>query len=195
MNSSQDNKSKNGWPVSAMISLSALILTVAVLVWVFEQQRVMVLELQESSNKAQLQHREMHQQFMQLADRLQQDRQREIGFMVRQQHYSEFMGQLSEIYVYTEAQDATALEESLHRLNQAFFGLEPFLKDDARDWLTRQIQAIGKLSNRLADSATEYEENLLANKSSLRQMIDETHQKLYPSLFAKQEAVADDNAQ
>lgn len=190
MNSNQDNNSKNSWPVSAMIALSALILTAAVFIWVFDQQRIMVMALQESTNEAQLQHQEMHQQFMQLADRLQRDRQEEIGFMVKQQHYSDFMGLLSELYVNTEGQDRTALDESLHRLNQAFFGLEPFLDQLTREWLTNQIKAIAKLSNRLADSSAEYEENLLANKTSLRQMIDETHQKLYPSLFANQEQPA-----
>lgn len=182
-NTQTADNAKQGWPVAAMVALGSLLIAALVFVWVLHQQRLILQDVQSAAQQSQTQQQQMQQQFVALTQDLQKARNKEVGFMVKQQHYADLMGLLSEVYVNTERQDSTALEETIHRVNKAYFGLEPFLTNDMRDWMTQQIKGISGLSNKLAEPNQEYEENLLATKTTLRQLIDETHEKLFPALF------------
>ncbi|MCG8670959.1 MAG: hypothetical protein MI867_16235 [Pseudomonadales bacterium] len=182
-----NNKQAPGWPMSAIVSLVALLIVSVVFMWVFNQQQMMLKDVQAIAAESQTQQDKMQKQFLKFVQNLQDDRRQQMDFVVKQQHYSALMGQLSEMSMNTERQDGTALEETVHRINQAYFGLEPFLDEEQRTWLAKQLKALANLSAKLADPAQEYEENLLATKTSLRQMIDETHLNLYPALFSPQE--------
>ena len=93
------------------------------------------------------------------------------------------MGLLSEIMIYTQRQDITALEDSQYRSHKAFYGIEPFLTAEQRQWLMIQLQSINSISGKLTDPGEDFEENLLGTRAQLRQLIDETHQRLYTDLF------------
>ena len=179
-------KSQQQWPLAAIIAIGSLVITALLLVWILQQQSSLLAEAQSAAKASQQDYLETQNQLALLAQAIQEGQRNARDFAIKQRFYTELMGLLSEIFVHTKRQDVTALEEAQYRAQKAFYGLEAYLDGDQRQWLVQQLKSINSLSRKLSEPTEEYEENLLATKVQLRQMIDETHQRLFSSLFAPQ---------
>ena len=178
-----DHNREGGWPLSALVSLLSLVVAIAALWFAFNGSQQALQQLNDSLTQQHQQHAQMMAEWQENLTRLQTELRDSRGFIMRQQHYARFMGLLSELYVHTVRQEPAALEEVQYRLKAEFNALEPFLVPGDRQWLHQQLNAIMNLSHRLAEPLQDYEENLLASGASLRNLIDEAHEKSYGMLF------------
>lgn len=184
----QDQK----WPLSSLVALAALGL-VALLTFAGLRLNQQMLEQVENTVKTNQQTQLASQQAFEAALKaMEKQLQQQTLFITKQQHYSQLMALLADVFVLTERLDAAALQETLHQARKHKFALEPFLNTEEKQWLTQQYKSIAKLSTELSDPLQEYEENLLATKTSLRNLIDETHKGLYPMLFSGDAGVQED---
>ena len=192
-NNSSTPSANGGLPASALLALLSLVIAVAALWFAFNTHQESVIRLSEALAKQNQQRDQMLSDWQKTLATLRMQQEENKGFMVRQHHYSRLMQLLSDAYVLTVRLEPAALEEVQHRMDAEFYALEPFLAPANRNWLAQQLAAIRELSTRLADPLQDYEENLLTTKTSLRNLIDEAHQKSYGMLFAgvNQEMVRD----
>ncbi|MCG8316195.1 MAG: hypothetical protein MI976_23535 [Pseudomonadales bacterium] len=177
------HKNQQQWPLAAIIAIASLAITALLLVWILQQQKNLLAEAQSAAKASQQDYLETQNQLALLAQAIQEGQRNARDFGIKQRYYTELMGLLSEIYVHTKRQDITALEEAQYRSQKAFYGLEAYLEPTHRQWLIQQLENIYGLSRKLSEPTEEYEENLLATKVQLRQMIDESHQRLFDALF------------
>ncbi len=184
---SADNESRTssgaGLPVGALLALFSLVVAIAALWFAFKTHQESVTRLNEALTIQNQQRDQMISDWQKTLAALRMQQEESRGFMVRQHHYARLMQLLSDAYVLTIRLEPAALEEVHHRINAEFHALEPFLAPQNRDWLAQQLAAIKTVSTRLADPLKDYEENLLTTKTSLRNQIDEAHQKTYGMLF------------
>jgi hypothetical protein len=186
------SSSTSQWPVSALVALLSLAVALAALWLAFSTQQE-TLRLMESSARQQAD-RQLAQmsEFQKTLAAMQAEQRQAKGFMVRQHHYARLMQLLAQTYILTERLEPAALAEVQHLVNEQLFAIEPFLTGDEQAWLARQLRSIDKLSARLADPMQDYEENLLATKTTLRELIDETRAKTYDMLFPENLEVIND---
>lgn len=196
MPNQQANSSiKQSWPISALVAIMALLALLLVSLFAWQTQQAAQQQMQKMADlQLQTQHA-LQAQFEHSLQQLQDRQQLAQHYSRKLQAYSQLMGLLSDIYIETQRVDSTALEESYHRAQQALYQVEPFLSPGHREWLMQQLTSIYGLSRKLADPMNEYEENLLASKTRLRQLIDETHQGLYTLLFAPEDTQHDETTE
>tara|TARA_B100000674_G_scaffold61325_3_gene42600 strand:- start:10695 stop:11312 length:618 start_codon:yes stop_codon:yes gene_type:complete len=107
----------------------------------------------------------------------------ERTFEVRQKHYADFMGALSDAWNSAGRKNAQDLDAALHQLAKSYYALEPFLDQGSRLYLQKRITIFHNLAKQLIG----YEQNkrgiIMEDKSTMDRMIEEFQDFLYPLLF------------
>ena len=126
------------------------------------------------------------------------NRRFEKAFEIKQRHYADFMGAVSDAWLAVNRSDTTLLENALHQMRKSCYGLEPFMDMGGRHFLQKRITLFEKLSTQLASGAEyRYKVNQDADKAKLNGMSDEFQSFLYPLLFEPEAAqeTADETTQ
>ncbi len=111
----------------------------------------------------------------------------EKAFEIKQRHYAEFMGAVSDVWLAVSRGDKKLLEDALHIMRKASYGLEPFLDGGGRHYLDKRMDKFEHLSNQLIDPQYQYKQNEAADRKTLNEMSDEFQTFLYPLLFEPEE--------
>ncbi len=161
-------------------AVTALLLLVVLLMLVQHRWLLQTLaRMQDQDRQFQL---ELNRQHIELLQSVERSRRYSVGFAVRQQHYSRFMGLLSDAYGDVVQKRSDPFIERLHQLEKEFYALEPFLLSGERHLVWKQLKAYGKLGIKLLENG---EDNglQLQDKRSLNDMMDSFRAMLYPALF------------
>lgn len=111
------------------------------------------------------------------------NRRFEKAFEIKQQHYTLFMGGVSDVWLAVNRHDKTLLDDALHRMRKSFYGLEPFLDGGGRHYLKKHLQHFEALAQQLYAGDYDYKQNEAAHKVKLNEMSDTFQDYLYPLLF------------
>lgn len=107
----------------------------------------------------------------------------ERSFEVRQKHYADFMGALSDAWNSVGRKNRQDLDKALHQLAKSYYGLEPFMDGGSRLSMQKRIAIFHNLAKQLIG----YEQNkqgiIIEDKTTMDRMIREFQEFLYPMLF------------
>ena len=121
----------------------------------------------------------------------------ERSFEVRQKHYSDYMGALSDAWNAVGRKNRQDLDKALHQLAKSYYGLEPFMDSGSRLYVQKRIAIFHNLAKQLIG----YEQNkggiIMEDKSTMDRMIREFQEFLYPLLFEpkREEGERDESSQ
>ena len=176
-------ESKATWPVGAMVAVGSLVLSVALIFVVFQQQSVVTILVKEQEKTRDLQ-LALQQGALAVMQEVERSRRYELGFGVRQTHYGSFMSVLLDGYASVVQENDRAFASNLLQLEKEFYALEPFLAEGTRHLLWKQMKAYGRLGLQLTGKLdTKSGLNLLQDKHTLNNMVDSFRELLYPALF------------
>lgn len=107
----------------------------------------------------------------------------ERSFEVRQKHYANFMGALSDAWNSVARKNRPDLDAALHQLAKSYYALEPFLDNGSRLYLQKRITIFHNLAKQLIGYEQKKRGIIMEDKSTMDRMIQEFQDYLYPILF------------
>lgn len=107
----------------------------------------------------------------------------ERSFEVRQKHYSDFMGALSDAWSSVGRRDGKGLEAALQQLAKSYYALEPFLDAGSRHSMQKRIAIFHNLAKQLMGYEPSKRGIIMEDKTTMDRMIQEFQGFLYPVLF------------
>ena len=175
---------ENRFPLfSLVLVILAFCLTAYVVFLNYEMTKVtgaQLLRAQQMQERAQAKFLDQYSTFLfQQA----QSARFERTFEVRQKHYSDFMGALSDAWGSVGRKDGKGLENALHQLAKSYYALEPFLDAGSRHYMQKRIAIFHNLAKQLMGYEQERRGIIMEDKTTMDRMIQDFQEFLYPLLF------------
>lgn len=146
----------------------------------YQLSSAQLLRSQQAQEQAQIKLMDQYSKFLEQQSRLSRF---ENSFQVRQKHYTQFMGALSDTWTSTSRHHSEGLDQALQNLAKAYYGLEPFLEAGGRHYLKKRIAIFHNLAKQLAKGDTANQQLVLEDKTTMNRMIEDFQDYLYPLLF------------
>lgn len=175
---------ENRFPLfSLVLVILAFCLTAYIAYLNYEMTKVTGAQLIRAQ---QLQERAQSKFMDQYAEFLQQQTQAarfEHSFEVRQKHYTDFMGALSDAWSSVGRKDGKGLDGALQQLAKSYYGLEPFLDAGSRHYMQKRIAIFHNLAKQLMGYESAKRGIIMEDKTTMDRMIQDFQNFLYPLLF------------